>query len=141
MAIERYHQPAAAGAQNPSQLILGVGFHVYQFYTSHMGILFTNVKVLDCSGADPFPGEVLVQENRISAVSRDGEALPRDDVQVIDGGGTFTLMPGLIESHAHLSIDNTDDLGSIGRIPPEENTLIAMRNARFYLDCGITSCI
>ena len=52
-----------------------------------------------------------------------------------------TLMPGLIESHAHLSIDNTDDLAKIGMIPPEENTLIAMRNARFYLDCGITSCI
>jgi imidazolonepropionase-like amidohydrolase len=106
-----------------------------------MGILFTNVKVLDCSGADPFPGEVLVEGNRILAISRDGEAQPRNDVQVIDGGGTSTLMPGLIESHAHLSIDNTDDLASIGRIPPEENTLIAMRNARFYLDCGITSCI
>tara|TARA_B100000809_G_scaffold151174_1_gene148594 strand:+ start:838 stop:2085 length:1248 start_codon:yes stop_codon:yes gene_type:complete len=106
-----------------------------------MGILFTNVKVLDCSGADPFPGEVLVEGNRIQSVSRGEAALPRDDVQVIDGGGTSTLMPGLIESHAHLSIDNTDDLGSIGRIPPEENTLIAMRNARFYLDCGITSCI
>ena len=99
-----------------------------------MGILFTNVKVLDCSGADPFPGDVLVEGNRIQSVSREGAALPRDDVQVMDGGGTSTLMPGLIESHAHLSIDNTDDLAAIGLIPPEENTLIAMRNARFYLD-------
>ncbi len=106
-----------------------------------MGILFTNVKVLDCSGADPFPGEVLIEGNRIQAISREGETLPRDNVQIVDGGGSATLMPGLIESHAHLSIDNTDDLASIGMIPPEENTLIAMRNARFYLDCGITSCI
>jgi imidazolonepropionase-like amidohydrolase len=50
-------------------------------------------------------------------------------------------MPGLIESHTHLSIDNTDDLAKIGMIPPEENTLIAMRNARLYLDYGFTSCI
>jgi imidazolonepropionase-like amidohydrolase len=106
-----------------------------------MGILFTRVQILDCSGADPYPGDVLVQDNRIVAISRDGNELPRDDVQVIDGGGSATLMPGLIESHAHLSIDNTDDLASIGRIPPEENTLIAMHNARLYLDCGITSCI
>jgi len=106
-----------------------------------MGILFTGVQILDCSGADPYPGDVLVQDNRIVAISRDGNALSRDDVQVIDGGGSATLMPGLIESHAHLSIDNTDDLASIGRIPPEENTLIAMHNARLYLDCGITSCI
>mgnify|MGYP002528442990 CR=1 FL=1 len=106
-----------------------------------MGILFTRVQILDCSGADPYPGDVLVQDNRIVAISRDGNELPRDDVQVIDGGGSATLMPGLIESHAHLSIDNTDDLASIGMVPPEENTLIAARNAGFYLDCGITSCI
>jgi len=105
------------------------------------GTLFTNVNILDASGADPFPGEVLVEGNRISALSRDGESLSASGAQVIDGGGTATLMPGLIESHAHLSIDNTDDLAKIGMIPPEENTLITMRNARFYLDCGITSCI
>src|SRR4029077_20033037 len=68
-------------------------------------------------------------------------SLPREDVEVVDGGGDTKLMPGLIESHTHLSIDNTDDLAKIGMIPPEENTLIAMRNARLYLDCGITSCI
>lgn len=103
--------------------------------------LFTNVHVLDCGGDDPYPGEVLVEGNRIAAVARGRSTLPRDDADVVDGGGGATLMPGLIESHTHLSIDNTDDLAKIGRIPPEENTLIAMRNARFYLDCGITSCI
>jgi imidazolonepropionase-like amidohydrolase len=50
-------------------------------------------------------------------------------------------MPGLIESHAHLSINNTDDLTALGRIPPEEHTLLTMQNARLYLDHGITSCI
>jgi len=104
------------------------------------GVLFTNANVLDCSGAVPFEGEVLVQGNRIAAVTR-GQQLSQDDVRVIDGNGSCTLMPGLIESHAHLSIDNTDDLRAIGMVPPEESTLIAMRNARFYLDCGITSCI
>jgi imidazolonepropionase-like amidohydrolase len=103
--------------------------------------LFTNVRVLDCSGDAPYSGEVLVEGNRIRAVARGDSARPRDQVEVVDGGGDTTLMPGLIESHAHLSIDNTDDLAQIGMIPPEENTLIAMRNARFYLDCGITSCI
>ena len=106
-----------------------------------MAILFTGIQILDCSGADPYPGELLVQDNRIAAIGRDGNSLPRDDVQIVDGGGSATLMPGLIESHAHLSIDNTDDLAAIGLIPPEENTLIAMHNARLYLDCGITSCI
>ena len=103
--------------------------------------LFSRVRVLDCTGADPFPGDVLVENQRIAAVVPGGGYRPEGDVQVVDGGGTATLMPGLIESHAHLSIDNTDDLLKIGMVPPEENTLLAMHNARLYLDCGITSCI
>jgi imidazolonepropionase-like amidohydrolase len=104
------------------------------------GTLFTGVNVLDCTGAVPYAAEVLVQGNRITSIRQDG-SLSRSDVRVIDGGGTATLMPGLIESHAHLSIDNTDDLAKIGMMPPEENTLVAARNAKLYLDCGITSCI
>ena len=75
-----------------------------------MKTLFTNVNVLDCSGDDLFLGEVLVEGNQITAVARGTGALPREDAELIDGGGDATLMPGLIEPHAHLSIDNTDDL-------------------------------
>ena len=102
--------------------------------------LFSNVMVLDCTGAEAYSGEVLVDGTRIAGVARDSQKLPHDGVNVIDGGGA-TLMPGLIESHAHLSIDDAADLVQIGMIPPEETTLIAVRNARLYLDCGITSCI
>ena len=102
--------------------------------------LFTDITILDCTGAEPYPGEVLIEGPRIAAVSRGTDRLPRENADVIDGGGA-TLMPGLIESHAHLSIDNAADLVQIGLIPPEETTLIAVRNARLYLDCGITSCI
>lgn len=104
------------------------------------GTLFTNIRILDCTGSDPFPGEVLVEGSRIAVVARETHRLPREDVQVIAGDGA-TLMPGLIESHAHLSIDDAADLVQIGLIPPEETTLIAVRNAKLYLDCGITSCI
>ncbi len=105
------------------------------------GTLFTRVHILDATGTPPYPGEVLVEGNRITKIHRGPPALPRESAQVIDGGGTSTLMPGLIESHSHLSIDNTDDLAQIGLIPPEETTLIAARNAKLYLDCGITSCL
>lgn len=103
--------------------------------------LFTRVRILDCSGDEPFDGELLVEGNRIAAIGRGEKSLARDGVDIIDGGGTATLMPGLIESHAHLSINNAATLTEIGAIPPEETTLIAMHNARLYLDCGITSCI
>ena len=83
---------------------------------------------------------MLVEGNEITAIARDGNSLNSDGAEVHDGAGRMTLMPGLVESHAHLSIDNTDDLAALGRVPPEEHTLLTMHNARLYLDHGITSC-
>ena len=41
-------------------------------------VLFTNLHVLDCSGAEPFLGEVLVEGNRITAVAAGAGTLPYD---------------------------------------------------------------
>jgi imidazolonepropionase-like amidohydrolase len=100
--------------------------------------LFANVTVLDGSGAEPFPGQVLVEGNRIKAVARAGEALSADGAERVDGGGA-TLMPGLVESHCHISFANTSDLESLGAIPPEEHTLLAAKHAKLMLDQGFTS--
>ena len=105
------------------------------------GYLFKNVIILNCTGENPFPGDVLIEGNKIIKIARNGESLEQNNIQKIDGENRMTLMPGLIESHAHLSINNTDDLTALGRIPPEEHTLLTMQNARLYLDHGITSCI
>ena len=102
--------------------------------------LLTNVHVIDCSGAEPFHGEVLIEDTRIAAVADTPGEISAEGAITLDGQGR-SLMPGLVESHAHLSIDNTDDLAALGRIPPEEHTLLTMHNARLYLDHGITSCI
>jgi len=39
-------------------------------------VLFTNVRIFDRTGASPYPGEVLVQGNRISRIARGARALP-----------------------------------------------------------------
>jgi imidazolonepropionase-like amidohydrolase len=101
-------------------------------------IVFSNVSIIDGSGAKPFPGEVRIQGNRIAALARDGAGVPRDNARHVDAGGA-TLMPGLVEAHAHVSFANTPDLHSLGDIPPEEHTLLAAENARIYLDRGFTS--
>ncbi len=100
--------------------------------------VFTDVRVIDGSGADSFAGEVLVEGNRIRQITRDGAQVSRDGARQIDGAG-MTLMPGLIESHMHVTFCDTDTLEGLGMIPPEEHTLIAMKNARKFLDQGFTS--
>jgi imidazolonepropionase-like amidohydrolase len=101
--------------------------------------LFTNISVFDGTGSEPFRAEVLVEGNRITRVASNGESIQCDGAVRIDGGGA-TLMPGLIESHAHLSFPSSR--GRIVRqmkLPPEENLLITAYNARVYLDHGYTS--
>lgn len=103
-------------------------------------ILFTNIMILDGTGADPFYGEVLLEDARVKAVQAGISSVPRNGAEVIDGRGGF-LMPGLVESHAHLGLNDSDDIIALGALPPEEHTLLAARNAKFYLDCGFTSLI
>ena len=75
-------------------------------------VLFTNVRIIDGTGAQPYTGEVLVQGNRILRVARGARALPAAGVTVIDGAGA-TLMPGMIEAHTHFSWNNAPTLDAI----------------------------
>ena len=100
--------------------------------------VFTGVQILDGTGAEPFAGEVLVEGNRIAEIAWDGQTIARDGARVVDGGGN-TLMPGLVESHMHCSFLDTENLQALGEVPPEEHTLLTMKNARKFLDQGFTA--
>jgi imidazolonepropionase-like amidohydrolase len=99
---------------------------------------FRNVKIIDGSGAPPFAGEVLVEGNRIREVGPKVTAAPL--ARAVDGGGAV-LMPGLIESHSHLSFLDTADLESLGYVPVEEHLLRTLKNAKKMLDQGFTACV
>jgi imidazolonepropionase-like amidohydrolase len=103
-------------------------------------ILFKNTRIFDGSGAEPFPGEVLVRDNRIVAVSRAGAAATSSpEATVVDGEGA-TLMPGMTEAHAHLSWPSSVERFVPGMsLPPEELAPNTARNARILLDHGFTS--
>jgi imidazolonepropionase-like amidohydrolase len=102
-------------------------------------LLFTDVLVLDCTGAPPFRGQVLLDGERIQEVWREGAAPRVADAQRVDGKGA-TLMPGLIEPHAHLTFTDCAQSVEMGFIPVEEHLLIALENARSMLEAGFTSC-
>ncbi len=105
-----------------------------------MKILFTNGRLWDASLDRPLPGELLVVDRRIEAVSREHGALPREDALVIDAAGA-TLMPGLVEGHAHLPFPFTTYLTQMDDTPPEDLLMTTVHNARLMLDCGFTGCI
>jgi imidazolonepropionase-like amidohydrolase len=103
-------------------------------------VLFTNVRIIDGSGAPPYPGEVLVQGNRISRISRGARPAPVAGVTIIDGAGA-TLMPGMTEAHTHFAWNNAATLDGIQIMPLEEHMLWTAGVAKTYLDHGWTSCV
>ena len=106
-------------------------------------VLFTNARIFDGSGAQPYTGDVLVQGNRIARVTRTGHgmrSLPVQGATVVDTGGAF-LMPGMVEAHTHFSWNDQPSLDAIQRMPPEEHVLWCAQVAERYLDMGWTSCV
>lgn len=105
-----------------------------------MSYLFRNVTVWDGINDAPYPGEVVVEGNRIKTVAKGRNVISGESAaEVIDGDGQF-LMPGLVEGHCHLSFVGPARNQDLGEIPPEEHLLRTMRNATFILDHGFTSC-
>src|SRR5258707_118375 len=103
-------------------------------------VLFTNVRIFDGSGGQPYTGEVLVQGNRIARVARGIRAIQTTGVAVIDAAGA-TLMPGMTEAHTHFSWNDQPSLSAIQRMPLEEHILWCAHIAKRYLDMGWTSCV
>jgi imidazolonepropionase-like amidohydrolase len=111
--------------------------------------VLTKGLVFDGTGTPPVPGEVTLADDRVLSVTpgyRDDHGTDR----VIDASGC-TVMPGLIESHGHLTFPS-----AVGHIDPTFNPPLdvsffrhisgmdaelarAERNAKILLDAGFTS--
>ena len=106
--------------------------------------LFTNVRILDGTGAMPYSGSVLVQGNRIRQIGRSTapslSGSTPGSATVIDAAGA-TLMPGMCEAHTHFSWNDAATLAGIQTMPLEEHVLWCAKTARRYLQAGWTSCV
>lgn len=102
-------------------------------------VVFTGVRILDGSGAPPWPGEVRIEAGCIAQVAPGSGVVGRHGALVLDGAGR-TLMPGLVEAHAHLSWPSSvERVIDAMKLPAEEHLLVTAQNARITLDHGFTS--
>ena len=99
--------------------------------------------VIDATGRAPVAdGVVLVRGNRIDAVGTRASVTIPAGAEVVDLPGQ-TLLPGLIDTHSHLSNWSMypSPFGGLGqrRAPASEQMVKMVRDARVQLLCGITT--
>jgi imidazolonepropionase-like amidohydrolase len=100
--------------------------------------LFTNVGVFDGTSEQLIKADVLVTGNKIDQVSTEPLAvIQSSNMTVIDGGGR-TLMPGLIDSHAHFNM-NGANLSNIEGMRWDEIGARAAAQAQEWLADGFTT--
>jgi imidazolonepropionase-like amidohydrolase len=95
--------------------------------------------VWDASTLSASRADVLIGGNRIRGVGR-ALAAEAKDARCLDVSG-HTVMPGLVDGHAHLSFAHKANVADTGDIPPEDHALLTLHHAHILLDAGFTSCL
>ena len=104
-----------------------------------MSAILLRATIWDGVSDDAYPGEILIENNRIRTVARMPDRIGVENAsEVLDAGDLF-LMPGLVEGHCHLSFVGVSVNKELGEIPVEEHLLRTCRNATLLLDHGFTS--
>src|SRR5262245_9682760 len=107
--------------------------------------LLRNASVLTCDGDPverPTDGDVLIEGDRIAAVSRGRLTVDETSARVVDLHGA-TVLPGLGDAHVHISwpLDFVFDHGAVAAAPPARHALDVAAVARTFLESGYTLVI
>jgi len=105
-----------------------------------MRLLVRAVRLIDGVAATPQLGvDVLIDGSSIGAVEPHDPERSLGDLTVVDGAGR-TLLPGLVDAHAHYTFDPTEgSLQVIGKRTDDEILSAARQNAERALGAGITT--
>jgi len=104
------------------------------------GVLLEGGTVWDGTGKAAFPADVLVSGNRIAEVFAKSQPELLRGAKRINVSG-HTIIPGLVDGHAHLPFLHKADIAQTGEVPPEEHALRTRHHARIVLEAGFTSCL
>ena len=102
-------------------------------------VLLQGGRVWDGSGKPAFAADILIAGNRIAEVRPLGASAPIAAIRVDIPG--HTVIPGMVDGHAHLPFLHKANIADTGDVPPEEHTLQTTQHARTVLEAGFTSCV
>ncbi len=103
-----------------------------------MTLALTNGILIDGRGGEPQEGmTILIEDERISRVGRDGQVQIPRGASVIDAQGG-SILPGLIDTHVHFMLEYPDVLRGL-LTPPSLSLLQAIPRMLATLEAGVTT--
>src|SRR5579884_2709815 len=103
-----------------------------------MTLALTNGILIDGRGGEPQEDMTIIIENeRISRVGRDGQVQIPREASVIDAQGG-SILPGLIDTHVHFMLEYPDVLRGL-LTPPSLSLLQTIPRMRATLEAGVTT--
>ena len=102
-------------------------------------VLLQGGRVWDGSGKPAFAADILIAGNRIAEVRPLGASGSTAAFRLDIPG--HTVIPGMVDGHAHLPFLHKANIADTGDVPPEEHTLQTTQHARTVLEAGFTSCV
>ena len=95
-------------------------------------LVFRDVRVFPATGHEFLEHQdVVVRAGRIESIGPTGGPLPDGPTRIIEGNGTQTLLPGLIDAHVHLL--------SSGGAPWQAYHFVPEHNLEAHLYAGVTT--
>src|SRR6185295_1992900 len=102
-------------------------------------VLLRGGNVWDGSGKRAFAADVLIAGNHIAEIRPHGSPGPAAATPIDIPG--HTVIPGMVDGHAHLPFLHKADMADTGDVPPEEHTLRTVQHAATILQAGFTACV
>ena len=110
---------------------------IARLHESGRSVVLANVRLIDGRGGSPIErAHVSFHDGKIRQTAAFGEPSPADIL--VDCAG-LTLMPGLIDAHAHLIYSEFRSLDAVDRCSIETHTINAVLNAERVLRAGYTT--
>lgn len=90
--------------------------------------------IFDGTGQEPFKGDVVIEDSKLSEV---GAVATKPGDEVVDVTG-LTILPGLIDTHVHVGLTTIDLLEALN-MPFSYQFFLTQKNLEKTLDAGITT--
>ncbi len=99
-----------------------------------------SARLIDGTGTAPIENATLILNERVQDITSDDRLADYPDPVTLDIGGR-TVIPGLINVHVHLTLDDgaPDPFKALRDEPPAVTAIRAASRARHMLEAGITT--